>query len=263
MPQLVIIILLLAAVALQLLTGDFPVAFFAFPLNLILALLWVGLMFLLWKTRRKSFFVTYMLTSQATILAISGLLLYCLVIGLTGNMELLRTWIFVFVLFFFQTVLLFVLFRGWRHFIRHAGLLIAVSSAFWGAPDSETIGLRAVRGTPVREAYRMDGTTEWLEYEIMLEEFRAEKYENGMPMMYEADVLIDNEAVTLKVNHPYPRSFGEDVYLTGTGDGENYCVLQIVREPWKYGALVGIVLMLTGALLLFVEGPRKRGTWED
>ncbi len=263
MPQLTIIVFLIIALVLQFLTGDFPVSFFSFPLNLILALLWGGSMSWLWKSRRKSLFVTYMLSRQATVLAISGLLIYCLVIGFTGIRSLVNSWIFVFLLFFFQTVLLFVLFRGWRQFIHHIGLLITVSAAFWGAPDSETSGLRAVKGAPVREAYHMDGTASWLKYDIVLKDFRTETYENGVPSMYEADMVIDGADVTLKVNHPYARSFGEDIYLTGTGDGENYCILQIVREPWKYGAVVGMILMLAGALLLFIEGPRKRRTTED
>lgn len=38
------------AVAMQLLTGNFPVSFFAFPLNLVFAALWL---FLLWMYNRQ------------------------------------------------------------------------------------------------------------------------------------------------------------------------------------------------------------------
>ena len=37
------------AVAMQLLTGNFPVSFFAFPLNLIFAALWLFLLWMLYK----------------------------------------------------------------------------------------------------------------------------------------------------------------------------------------------------------------------
>ncbi len=153
MPQLAIIVTLLVAIALQFLTGNFPVAFFAFPLNLILALLWAGLMFWLWKARRKSFFVTYMISKQATIVSIAGMLLYCMVIGFSGKRDLVNTWIFVFIFFFFQTTLMFVLFRGLRQFIHHIGLLIVVASAFWGAPDSDTLRFKADRDVPVRVVF--------------------------------------------------------------------------------------------------------------
>ncbi len=204
-----------------------------------------------------------MFSKAAAISAISLLLAFCLLLGFTGSRDLVHSWIFILILLYFQTVLLFVLFRGRRQFIRHAGLLIAVGSAFWGAPDSETFRLRAVKDVPVREAFRADGSTVWLPYGITLKDFRTEAYDNGVPMMYEADVVIDDEDVTLKVNHPYSCSFGEDVYLSGAGDGDGYCVLQIVREPWKYGVVTGIILMLAGAFLLFIEGPHRRGKMED
>ncbi len=232
------------------------ITFFSFPLNLILALLWAGSMMWVWRSARKSLFVRFMLSKAATVSAISLLLIFCFFIGFTGNRDFVYTWFFAAILLYFQTVLLFVLFRSRRQLIRHVGLLIAVASAFWGAPDSETYRVRAVLDTPVREAFRMDGSNRWLPYEITLKDFRTDTWENGTPLMYEADIVIDNEEVTLEVNCPYTISFGEDVYLSGSGDG--YCVLQIVREPWKYGTLVGIILMLAGAFLLFIEGPRKR-----
>ena len=37
------------AVAMQLLTGNFPVSFFAFPLNLVFAVLWLFLLWMLYK----------------------------------------------------------------------------------------------------------------------------------------------------------------------------------------------------------------------
>ena len=44
---------------------------------------------------------------------------------------------------------------------------------------------------------------------------------------------------------------------------EEFCMLQIVREPWRYGAIVGIIMMLTGAFMLFVGGPRRRNNELD
>ncbi len=232
------------------------ITFFSFPLNVILALLWAGAMLWIWKSFRKSLFVRFMLSKAATISSISLLFILCLIIGLTGKRTLIYSWPFIAVVFYLQTVLMFVLLRGRRQFIHHIGLFVAVASAFWGAPDSEEFRIKAFIDIPVREAFRLDGSSSWLPYEIILKDFRTEIWENGAPAMYETDLAIDNEQVTLKVNHPYSRSFGEDIYLSGTG--ESYCVLQIVREPWKYGVLAGIILMLAGAFLLFIEGPQKR-----
>lgn len=282
MPYIVLILYLAIALALQFLMGDFPVSFFAFPLNVIAAVLWFGLMIWLWRSRKRSLFVSFMLSRGATLCAITIFLLSGLVIGLTGLRSLVNTWVFVAFLLYFQTVLLFVIMRGWRaqtatgahlgeirwrFILNHAGLLLAIAAPFWGAPDSETVRLQAFKDMPVREAYRMDGTSVWMPYDTELKEFRVETYSNGIPSMYEAELLIEGEPVALKVNHPYSKGFGENVYLTGydavAGEDTSYCIIQIVKEPWKYGAAAGIVLMLAGALLLFAAGPKKRYGEDD
>ena len=66
----------------------------------------------------------------------------------------------------------------------------------------------------------------------------------------------------IEVNDPYTYTLGEDVYLVGydaaAGSESAYCILEIVREPWKYVTVAGIVLLLAGAVLLFIGGPSKR-----
>lgn len=277
MPYIILFVYLAIALALQLLTGDFPVAFFAFPLNVIIALLWIGVIFWMWKSRRKSLFVSFMLSKGATICAVTLFLIFSLVIGLTGFRSITGTWVFVAFILYFQTVLIFVIMRGWRaqtatgahlgavrwrFLLNHVGLLVAVSASFWGAPDAETVRIRTFLDTPVREAVRMDGTSSWLPYELELKDFRVETYENGVPAMYQAEMIIDGEPVILKVNHPYSKGFGNNIYLTGydaaAGAESQYCVIQVVKEPWKYGVVAGVAMMLAGALLLFASGPKKR-----
>ena len=109
----------------------------------------------------------------------------------------------------------------------------------------------------------MDGTSEWLSYSIQLKDFKVETYENGVPSMFEASLLVDDEPVILKVNKPHSVRFGEDIFLSGydsAAEDSGYCIVQIVREPWKYTALIGILLMMSGALLMFVRGPERRKT---
>ena len=78
--------------------------------------------------------------------------------------------------------------------------------------------------------------------------------------MFEAKMLVNGENVVLKVNEPYNVSFGKDLYLVGFDSmyDSDSCILQVVYEPWRYGALAGVVMMLAGAFLLFVGGPRRR-----
>ena len=275
MPYLILIIYLAVAFALQFLTGNIPFSFLAFPLNLILALIWASIMVSVWKMRRKSLFVEFMLSKGATVSSIVLFLGFSLAIGISGQRELVSTWIFAAVMLYFQTVLLFVILRGWRaqtatgarigavrwrFVLNHVGILLAVSSAFWGAPDTEVLRIRAIRDLPVREAFSMDGTLGCLPFEVTLKEFKIETYSNGVPSMYEACVNVDGEAVVLKVNKPYNVSLGKDLYLVGFDNmhGGDSCILQVVYEPWRYAALAGVVMMLAGAFLLFAGGPRRR-----
>ena len=275
MPYVILIIFLAVALALQILTGNIPFSFLTFPLNLILALIWVLVMVSVWKTRKKSLFVGFMLSRGATVSAILLFLAFSLVVGISGERELVSSWVFAAVMLYLQTVLLFVILRGWRaqtatgarlgavrwrFLLNHVGILLAVSSAFWGAPDTEVLRVRAIKDIPVIEAVSMDGIPESLPFEIRLSEFKTETFSNGVPSMFEAKLLVNGENVVLKVNEPYNVSFGKDLYLVGFDSvyDSDSCILQVVYEPWRYGALAGVVMMLAGAFLLFVGGPRRR-----
>lgn len=230
---------------------------FAFPLNVILLLIWTGAVITSWRNARQSAFVRFMLRPAATITAIAITLIFSLIIGITGYTSLVTSCAFISVLLYFQTVLAYVILRGWRRngnvrwrfVFLHFGLLLAVASSFWSAPDNMTYRTKAVKDMPVSEVYTADGKREWLEYEIELKGLDSER----------ADVIVDGHRVNLEVNHPYSVSLAETVYLTGIdkkyGDS---CVLQIVYEPCRYVTLAGIVMMLIGAMLLFINGPRKR-----
>jgi cytochrome c biogenesis protein ResB len=140
--------------------------------------------------------------------------------------------------------------------------MMALGAGFWGAADSETLRIRAFEGSPVSEAVIPGVGPATLEHEIILEDFLLERYESGVPSMFEAKLKIEGEDVSLKVNHPYSLSYGEDLYLVGydtaAGEQSEWCIMQIVREPWRYWAFAGIVMMLAGALLMFLQGPKLR-----
>lgn len=282
MPYLFLIIFLAAAFLLQFLTGNFPVSLMAFPLNLILAAIWYGSMYLLWKRRNKSLFVQFMLSPGATFWSIFLFTDACVVIGLTGMRSLTTTWVFLFILLFLLTVLFFVILRGWRQptqtgarlgkirwrfLLNHVGLSLALGAGFWGAPDSETVKLMAFEGKPVEHAVIPGVGRVNIKYDVFLEDFRLERFENGVPSMFEADVKVDGKPVNLRVNHPYSITFADQLYLSGydskAGEESAWCTMQIVHEPWKCWAATGILMMLAGALMMFVQGPRRRQSIND
>ncbi len=242
---------------------SFPVAYFEFPLNLIMLALWLVLSLILWKSYPNSRIVKHLLSPRATFLAIALLIAAMLWIGLSGQREFVSSVIFVVILFYFQSVLLFVVLRGWRRwrfFLNHAGLLLCIASGFWGAPSNKTIRMQLFEDIPSSEAFYMDGRRTTLPYTFELKDFEVQYFENGVPSLYKADLSIDDEKVTLQVNKPYVRTFAEDIYLVSynkSAQGEQYCIVQIVREPWKYVSVVGILMMIGGAVLMFLQGPRN------
>ena len=119
---------------------------FAFPLNVILLLIWIGAVITSWRNAHQSAFVRFMLRPAATITAIAITLIFSLIIGITGYTSLVTSCAFIFVLLYFQTVLAYIILRGWRRngnvrwrfVFLHFGLLLAVASSFWSAPDNMT-----------------------------------------------------------------------------------------------------------------------------
>jgi cytochrome c biogenesis protein ResB len=175
---------------------------------------------------------------------------------------------FVVAVLYVLTQLTMVIMRGWRNaagvrwrFVcNHVGLWLAVMAGFWGAADNDILRTMVVAEQPSREAYYVDGRMTLLQYEMQLVDFRAEYFDNGTPSSYEADVAIDGRVVTLSVNNPYARTWSEDIYLVGyEPHGQSVaCVVQVVRQPWKWPMAAGIVLLIVGAILMFVQGPQKR-----
>ena len=240
-------------------------SFFAFPLNLLLALLWIVCWRWLWKNRPQCRVVRFLLYPAATVSAIVLLVAACLWIGVSGDQGFVESMIFVAVLLYVQTVLLLVILRGWRRpdgtvrwrfILLHAGLLLAVGSGFWGAPDSVELRVALGCGEEAQAAYKMNGSLTGLGYSIRLTDYKVEYSDEGMPSFYEATISVDGEEpAVLSVNHPYSVGLGEDIYLARVT--KDFCILQIVREPWKYFALSGILMLIAGAFMLFIKGPRR------
>ena len=245
---------------------NFQVSFFEFPLNVILAVLWCLTVLILWKGFRRTAPVRFFLSPLATCLSIGLCASGTLVLGLSSDRNLASSWWFVTEVFFLLTVLLFVTVRGvyrdgkirWRFLLNHAGLLLAVGSSFWGAPDTQTLRMRLCAGESSSACFSLEGKGTRLPYEITLRDFRVDYFETGIPSVFEADVDIDGNDVLLRVNHPFSRTFSEDIYLTSYGieGGREYCILQIVRQPWKWLTAAGIIMMMIAALLMFLRGPR-------
>ena len=239
--------------------------FFAFPLNLLLAVLWIVVWGWLWKNRPSGRIVRFMLSPVATVSSLSLLAGACLWIGLSGDRGFVQSAFFVALLLYVQTVVFLVILRGWRRadgvvrwrfLLIHAGLLLALGAGFWGSPDSSEMRISLSSGESSMKVYRLDGIAVGLGYVLCLQDYEAEFSDGGKPVHYEAIVSIDGDKpVRVTVNHPCGVRFGEDIYLASVS--ESGCVFQIVREPWRWFALAGIIMMFVGAFMLFVKGPGR------
>lgn len=265
----VVILLVIVALAgvLQLFVGNVPVGLFRFPLNLIIAVVWLYGLYELYRARRRNVVAQFLLSPVASWLSVATLVIACMVMGLQRHPAVM-SYPFVVAVLYVLTQLSMVIMRGWRNaagvrwrFVcNHVGLWLAVMAGFWGAADNDILRTMVVAEQPSREAYYVDGRMTLLQYDMQLVDFRVEYFDNATPSSYEADVAIDGRVVTLSVNNPYARTWSEDIYLVGyEPHGQSVaCVVQVVRQPWKWPMATGIVLLIVGAILMFVQGPQKR-----
>lgn len=287
--NLLFILLLLGSVVVQCVFGNFPFAFFAFPLNVLLALIWIGGMWYAYKENRSSRFVQLWLSPQCTYWTLGWFWGGCLVVGLFPQLSVQETmeksgvfsclgcyrftssWIFVTGLCALLTHLGMITLRRcflpgrnqWRFVLNHAGLWLALFAGVMGSTEEQTLRIPVFRKSPNNEAFTEQGAKVYLPKTLQLVDFTVEHYPNGSPRHFSAEILIDGKPVHLEINHPYAASWAEDYYLTSydvQSPKPQYCVVQIVREPLKYVMWLGIVMMLIGGCLLFLAGPNRR-TW--
>lgn len=262
LPRIALAVVAVALFVLQWLVGEFPVWLFAAPINILLGALWLIALWDGYRRRATSTIVQYLLSAEGTYIALGIAATIAVVLGLQ-NKPAMTSYPVVGGILFVQSVLTLVILRGWRNkngvrwrfLITHCGLWLAVTSAFFGAPDKQILRVR-VGDTPTREAISEQGNKSYLDYQLRLDNFEVEQSESGTPRRFCATVAVDNEIIDIEVNSPYSPKFGEDIYLV------NYapegCLLQVVREPWRGVTAAGIALLLLGAFMLFLQGFQKR-----
>lgn len=286
-PQIGFLLALAVAFFLQFFAGNFPVAFFAFPLNLLLAVCWLALLYILYKEKRDCLLMRRLLSLKTTAGILAVFMAGCLVIGLFPQLPLYESsrrtgwmarmgfyhfttaWPFVLAWWGLLSHLALITLRGWekrsrnkgRFLLIHAGLWLALFCGFAGSSDTQQLSIPVFRAEPSRMAYTDNREVRHVDYDLQLADFREVLYPDGKPQHFSADVWVDGRRITLEVNKPYEVRFGEDLYLNSydvrKGSQTDYCVLRIVYQPWKYGLLTGILMLLAGSLWLFVRGSGK------
>ena len=254
----------------QAIVGAFPLLIVRFPLNVILMALWLVLLVELYRRCDRSKVAQVLLSQAATVISLVLMAAVGIVLGLQRE-PASTAWPTVVAVLFVLSHLTLVTLRGWRNatgvrwrfVVNHAGLWLALVAGFWGAPDREQVRAMVTREVPTREAYDMSGRTTTLDCELQLVDFKIDYYAEGQPSMFEATVAVDGRPVTLRVNSPHHRTWSEMIYLVSydveSPDRARYCVVEVVREPWRWLSVVGIAMLIAGAVLMFARGPRKEG----
>ena len=99
-----------------------------------------------------------------------------------------------------------------------------------------------------------------VDFALTLAQFNTAFYDSGKPKSFEAMIDVEENNVTktisLYVNYPCKMGFGQDLYLISYDhqhpEKPEFCVVELVYEPFQGVFLVGIVLVICGLILLFL-----------
>lgn len=284
-------IYLAAAFVVQLVSGPFPGTIFEFPVNAAVLFAGIAGLWVLYREKPTCKLSRWLVSGHTSILLISALLIVSLILGLVpqfnsaavqqacpaesdrlsaelsarfGIHDIIHTWWFIAIIIALMANLLMVIFSREgkpRFLLNHVGVFLALAGGFFGTPDTSVRRAPVYKDNPTREIFSMDGKAETARYEMSMTGFEIEQGDNGSVQNYKAFVTIDNDPAEIQVNHPYRRNAFEDIYLVGY-DQKNaapeYCVLEIVRQPWKHIMWLGIILMMAGCILMFIQGAEKK-----
>ena len=283
--------ILAAGILRQVFAGPFPWERLAFPRNLILLALFLLLLVLLYAFRRKVRFFTWMMRLDAAVPALCYVLGLTLVLGLVRQSgegggipwlsRMLDFWPFVLSYIWLMTLLGLVtlkqvLFFSWRSIpllLNHLGLFLALACGALGSPDRQDLFMTVTEGTLATTAEDADGAVHTPGISVELHDFIMELYplqpgaRMQMPKRFASEItLFDREGkvcdAVIEVNKPL-KAAGWTIYQydydAQAGPESRISVLELVRDPWQPFVLAGILMMLCGALCLFLfMAPRPK-----
>ena len=267
---LIVLTIFITGLLIQAFAGYFPAEAFAFPINAAVLFAALAGLWVLWREKPGGAVCRWLASGNASIALIAAFLICCLILGMKmqhadavsfpgfGNVR--RTWWFILISIALMANLFVVILsrrkKGIRFILNHIGVLVALIGCFFGAPD-HTVSRAIVSGEAVHEAVGENGEIVPLPAAMKLDGFNVELDQRGNVRNYMALIDVDGKKVELRVNHPYRISISEDGYLTSY-DRDNpepqYCIVEVVRQPWKYLIWAGIVMMMAGGILMFARG---------
>ena len=274
--------LLLVGLLLQVALGPIDWSLPAWPVNLILLILLLGVIGVMYALRRKVYAFEWMMHSGAAVpclvyaaalTILMGLLPQVRMGGVPWLSQMLSFWPFVLIWIWMMVIsalaalnhLLRWKVREIPFILNHLGVVVAIVAATLGSADMQTLQLTAFTGEAEWRA--VDETGRMVEPGIAIElrQFTMEEYPDHSPKRFASDVTVytkdgKNVSGTVEVNKPLKVN-GWKIYQYGydvmRGSESAYSVFQLVRDPWILWVYIGICMMLAGAVcLMFFMAPK-------
>jgi len=252
---------------------------FAFPVNLLVGFIIIYIAFRDYQRGKKSGKAGKLSSIKYSIIASILVIFVAFIYGigiLPTSLDFTSSWIFVGVIIWFLIVLSAVLIRriattklfniqNITFLLSHFGLWLAVMAGLFGNADQQNMRMIINKSGFINTCYSEKREAITLPFSVVLNKFEVEYYDTGDPSRYCASITIneDNSFIKDKIEINHPIRYGKyDIYLqsydSSKGNETSYCLLQIVKQPWKWLIFSGIILMILGALLSFI----KLGKWK-
>lgn len=202
--------LFLVGTLLQITLGKVNLDLLAYPVNLILGLVYVILLILAFTLSRKVYLFRWMGSYQAAVTSMIAVVVLTVIMGLTlqvnakihihgiagwfGFSQMLSAWSFTLLLTWFISLLGIVTLRRIRHFkgkdipflFNHLGLFLALTGAILGSADMQRLKMQTTIGKAEWRAYDEEQQLVELPLAVELQDFTIDEYPPKL-------MLIDNE----------------------------------------------------------------------
>ena len=259
--RLLIVFIVLIVIIVQLTTGNIPLSLFTFPINVAFLLLLIGTTYVLYREAKHTKVVKTFMSSATSVVLIALTFVCSLVIAFAPTLQFQQSWIFnaIQLLLLANLQMVILRYKGAfrkRFYLTHIGLYLFIVGLAFGAPDTHKSRAVMYEGQTIDRAYDYQGHIRPIGFSLTLDKFEITYYDNDVPRSFLAEITSRSEHHLIKVNHPWTRSWKEDIYLVSHGvDKETnkpYCVLEFIVQPWKYIVYFGLVLTALGAFLLIL-----------
>lgn len=150
--------------------------------------------------------------------------------------------------------------------LNHAGLLVTIVCATLGSADMQRVKMLTAEHTVQWRAIDQQRHVKEMPVGIALKRCILETYDNGAPRRFASEIDVVTRTgkriqTTVDVNQPVEVE-GWKIYQfdydTDPLSGQTLSVLELVRDPWWPAVMAGIVMMMAGALMMFLMHPVQR-----